>query len=821
MQIQPKGVGYDANFKPQSKDFAIGDPTMLIVLLRDKLYADKLRVFIQEYISNARDANREVGQPDSNIDITFPTHSDPLFKVRDFGPGLSPDRMENVFVNFGASTKRASDNFIGGFGIGAKSAWAYTDSFVVRSFHEGTEYHYLCHLGETPRGSMTSLYQGKTDEPNGVEIQVQIKADDIRRARELIVYLTHLWPQPPRFISADRQILTLPTATHEFLPFEIAGKNYSALPDLTALIDGIPYSIDSAYLHALTSNIRSSQALIFRVPTGAIDVAANREHIEINEKFKKWLLTQIELTITGFQKRHLTEVKKGLVSYIKFYIGLGQKMTLTVNRAAMSEKHLDPKALAALEKETVEKAYKVFCKPTLLEHMKDLDLVTFTDKDKPETAVFPRLDGFCWHFKKENVILVNRKFFPIDLKELKVYSRRRKTIMMTMGRTRKTKELFQLPWELWKGIQKDSDTRSRWNTNEDFIRGFNIEWFVRFLQSEAGSAPRTQIAFNDEAKPEDKLCRLSSRIESGIHFILDTTEIPEYLKELGVAPLKEKLYEPVRQPSMRQSRPTGSVRPVFWQNTSRGDFNFGDFSEPTYYLGIEDYFDKIPYVLYAYSTESRNKWGELLLPHTGRMTLNETKFLQGNKKGIEYLEESLPNVKFIHWSEWLSGEKLSEENVSLLEYDQFAYEWLKHMWGGLVYVWENDSHLDPEKIKNKAYAKFVKLVQDTVEKRGGRYNNNSIGKYFQNNKHSIKSIEKSKLYQMRKALLKRFELLPMVEIEMVYTSDHRNGKESNPLQIINDYTSSPRTYVSKKAVQLGSTKEWFRLGKKESDPDDC
>lgn len=79
MRLEHAGVGFESNFKPESLKFQIGDPRVLIQLVRDKLYSDKLRVFLQEYISNARDANREVGAADHKIDITVPTRTEPLF----------------------------------------------------------------------------------------------------------------------------------------------------------------------------------------------------------------------------------------------------------------------------------------------------------------------------------------------------------------------------------------------------------------------------------------------------------------------------------------------------------------------------------------------------------------------------------------------------------------------------------------------------------------------------------------------------------------------------------------------------------------------
>lgn len=180
--------------------FSVGDPDLVISILRDKLYSDKPRVVTQEYICNARDANREVGKPDHEIDVYLPNSSRPIFGVRDYGPGLSRERIANVFVQFGRSTKRHTDQMTGGFGIGAKSAWCYSDSFNVTSFQDGKCRTYLCHLGVTASGTMSLLSEEDTDQPNGVLIEVPIKADDVRVFFGAAMEATRFWPVPPKYI---------------------------------------------------------------------------------------------------------------------------------------------------------------------------------------------------------------------------------------------------------------------------------------------------------------------------------------------------------------------------------------------------------------------------------------------------------------------------------------------------------------------------------------------------------------------------------------------------------------------------------------------
>ena len=76
----------------------IQDINIMITLLT-QLYNDLTRIIVQEYVANARDAHREIHKDDVPIDITLPTKFSNELAIRDYGPGISPDRMANVFVN--------------------------------------------------------------------------------------------------------------------------------------------------------------------------------------------------------------------------------------------------------------------------------------------------------------------------------------------------------------------------------------------------------------------------------------------------------------------------------------------------------------------------------------------------------------------------------------------------------------------------------------------------------------------------------------------------------------------------------------------------
>lgn len=157
------------------------DQDHIMVVLRDTLYSDKILAVLREYSANAWDAHREVGKNELPIHVTLPTLTDPTLRIRDWGPGLSPEHVLKIYTRYGKSTKRDDNNSVGQLGFGCKSAFAYTDTFTVTSWHGGFKRIYIASLNESNRGVMELKYEeslGNLAEA-GVEVEVAVREEDI------------------------------------------------------------------------------------------------------------------------------------------------------------------------------------------------------------------------------------------------------------------------------------------------------------------------------------------------------------------------------------------------------------------------------------------------------------------------------------------------------------------------------------------------------------------------------------------------------------------------------------------------------------------
>lgn len=189
----------------QFKSYAFGvdaeDVPHLAEILRNSIYTDKILAVIREYSTNAHDANVENNVKNRPIHVKLPTKLNPIFSVRDFGKGLSPDDVKSIFTRYGKSTKRGSNDFVGQLGIGSKAGFAYGDSFVVVSRNNGVKTTYNCIIKGDALILNTEPISAE-DEP-GVEILIPVKNDDIAGFRDKAANYYRTWSLLPTFESVD------------------------------------------------------------------------------------------------------------------------------------------------------------------------------------------------------------------------------------------------------------------------------------------------------------------------------------------------------------------------------------------------------------------------------------------------------------------------------------------------------------------------------------------------------------------------------------------------------------------------------------------
>lgn len=127
-------------------------------LVSKQLYSNPIGSLIREYTSNCFDSHIEANVEDPVIVRQVHSIEEGYsIEFQDVGVGLSPERVQNIFMNYFSSTKRGSNLQIGGFGIGSKTALAYADMFYITTVFDSLQYEYLFHKGET-KPTLESLH---------------------------------------------------------------------------------------------------------------------------------------------------------------------------------------------------------------------------------------------------------------------------------------------------------------------------------------------------------------------------------------------------------------------------------------------------------------------------------------------------------------------------------------------------------------------------------------------------------------------------------------------------------------------------------------
>jgi hypothetical protein len=313
--------------KAETGSFTIKQDHKAFRAFSDGLYSDKIGAIIREISSNAVDAHMESGNTQP-FAIFLPCAENPRIVFRDFGTGLSKEDVVNVYTRYGESTKDEDDDKIGGFGLGSKTPFAYTDQFFVRSYHNGMLFTYVFYFSEDePRYSLVG--EESTNEINGLEIYFDVDDCDFKefetKARHILPWMTivpDVWVSSREengFFYAEeieannlRQIMIDDLVNNTVYSDEfITIGNFHNLDLFSIEQGGVVYSanmkgVDIPELTKITHIFRNSgYQLILKCPIGTIELARSREYISWSRK----------VTVPNIIKMAQRIIEKGIEQY--------------------------------------------------------------------------------------------------------------------------------------------------------------------------------------------------------------------------------------------------------------------------------------------------------------------------------------------------------------------------------------------------------------------------------------------------------------------------------------------------------------------------
>lgn len=316
------------------QEFGIAQTAEFFTVLSNTLYSNKPLAVVREVLCNAWDAQIVSGRTDRPVIVKI---DEDKMSIRDFGPGIPHDLIHSIYCVYGNSTKENDGNQTGGFGLGSKSPFAYSDHFTVVNHYDG-----LKTVHAISRGS--ALTQGKPDRrvmvsvpttETGVEVMIPVKnredmhqfieiAKDIAAFGEMNVLLNDKQVEVVPISQAENNLFLTtrkPRGSYDVINIRYGNVIYPVKPDaeyigqwkrLKEILDDIP----SRNSYGREGN---DFVLILQAPPNSISVTPSREALSNTETTVRTLRGLFDDIInhmqTGselFEERLLAEQAKAI-----------------------------------------------------------------------------------------------------------------------------------------------------------------------------------------------------------------------------------------------------------------------------------------------------------------------------------------------------------------------------------------------------------------------------------------------------------------------------------------------------------------------------
>lgn len=290
----------------ETKNFGVSDDPMLMSMLSTGFYANPLRTMIQEIMFNAWDAHRMGDCLDRPIDVYINEGTGLI--IRDYGPGIHDDDIHGVYCIYGASTKRHDKRQTGGFGLGSKSPFAYSESFTVTSMHSHVKcmYHISRVSEDGGKPGMTRLIKIDTTE-SGLMVTVPLEAKDRSQAAKYIrdvLFLSGIKANFHYMDDAPELIESLALKTGEY--HIDTRTNGQQVQGIYAVYGGVRYAIpvheDYANELMFLQQISKDTGLFIGFAPDTLTPVPNRESLNMSLKCRENVRIGLELCIERFKE---------------------------------------------------------------------------------------------------------------------------------------------------------------------------------------------------------------------------------------------------------------------------------------------------------------------------------------------------------------------------------------------------------------------------------------------------------------------------------------------------------------------------------------
>lgn len=281
-------------------DFGISNSPEFFDILSRTLYTDQILAVVREVLCNAWDAHIASGRTDVPIKVTLDSN---VFIVSDSGFGISKDDIGPIYGVYGASTKKNDGTQTGGFGLGCKAPFAYTDHFEVTSCHNGMKTIYNMSKSNAQAAGKPGIIPIASfpSTESGLQVKINIQPKDYRKFKDAVIRIIENGEMNAELNSEKVEMIEFSRLPHGFLMTTrnvLGNRNENILVRYGNVIypvqecDGIASAYGSVQkVLERFSNFYTPYILILQAKPDTISVTPSRESLSMQEHTIKTLNT--------------------------------------------------------------------------------------------------------------------------------------------------------------------------------------------------------------------------------------------------------------------------------------------------------------------------------------------------------------------------------------------------------------------------------------------------------------------------------------------------------------------------------------------------
>ena len=290
MRLINRAGTVSAGDSEQDVSYGIEFNPFMASLLSDKLYTDKPTACWRELYANAHDES-------DNIQVQLPTFSEPTCVIWDNGTGLDKEELIGLFCTYGASNKRDTNSKIGGFGVGSKVLFSYTDTFSASSVKEGIKTTIVCYKDDEGMPTARILAHQDSDEQSGTRIEWAVSEYDAEGFKSVGLEVFARFKNKPTFLCNTVHEWVNPYS-FETDTWAVRTKEFSkSLPKsgtgLQIVMGGIAYPVSSSNLSYSEYDTICRSSIDVFAPIGSVQLAASREALSYDEKTTSYVTKRL------------------------------------------------------------------------------------------------------------------------------------------------------------------------------------------------------------------------------------------------------------------------------------------------------------------------------------------------------------------------------------------------------------------------------------------------------------------------------------------------------------------------------------------------